>query len=102
MPGELLRPALTHAGGIVYRIGDPDSPEFLLVTALRPAGPSAQGFFVQDASEPQGCTLSVYSGNVTPWVQVGDRVTVRGYVTEYAGAPELSEPAVELESSATP
>ena len=66
------------------------------VTALRPAGTSSQGFFVQDDLGTLGCALSVYSGSVTPWVQPGQRVTVRGYVSEYAGAPELSEPSVEL------
>jgi predicted extracellular nuclease len=72
----------------------------VVVTALRPAGPSAQGFFVGDDADSSGCALSVYTGAVTPWVQVGQRITVRGYASEYAGAPEVSEPSVELDSDA--
>lgn len=70
------------------------------VTAVRPAGPSSQGFFVQDDSGQPYSGLSVYSGAATLGVRVAERVTVRGYVSQYAGAPELSEPVVEVEDDA--
>jgi cytosine/adenosine deaminase-related metal-dependent hydrolase len=70
------------------------------VTAVRPVGPSSQGFFVQDASGLPYSGLSVYSGAVTLGVRVAERVTVRGYVSRYADAPELSEPVVEVEDDA--
>jgi hypothetical protein len=67
------------------------------VTAVRPAGPSAQGFFVQDDSGLPFSGLSVYSGAVTLGARVAERVTVRGYLSQYEGAPELTEPTLEVE-----
>jgi predicted extracellular nuclease len=67
------------------------------VTALRPVGSSSQGFSVQDDQGPDFCALSVYSGAAALSVEAGERITVRGYVATYAGAPELIEPSVQLE-----
>jgi predicted extracellular nuclease len=74
--------------------------EHAYVTALRPPGPSSQGFFVQDSSLLPYSGLAVYSGAVTLGVRVGDRVTLSGYAAEFAGATELDAPSVTLEKSA--
>ena len=70
------------------------------VTALRPVSASSNGFFVQDPSLEPYSGLSVFSGSVTLGVEVGQRLTVRGYAESFQGTPELTEPAVELEQAA--
>jgi cytosine/adenosine deaminase-related metal-dependent hydrolase len=102
-PNPGLSPCLTT----IPELGDPTQSRIpkgtavvlhgVYVTALRPPGPSAQGFFVQDASGLPYSGLSVYSAATTLGVEVGQRITLSGYVSTFAGAPELIEPTAELE-----
>jgi cytosine/adenosine deaminase-related metal-dependent hydrolase len=109
-PCPAPNPGLNPCPVKIPQLSNTDSPPIPLgtavllrgvyVTALRPAGPSSQGFFVQDTSGLPHSGLSVYSGDVALGVQVGERLTVRGYVSAFAGGPELIEPSVEPESDA--
>jgi hypothetical protein len=94
--------ALCAPGGAALPLGTAVLVSNVVVSSVRPAGTSAQGFFVRDDSDPASCTLSVYSGSITPWVKPAERVAVRGYLAEYAGAVELREPAVQLAPDSAP
>jgi len=94
--------ALCAPGGATLPLGTAVLVSNVVVSSVRPAGPSAQGFFVEDDTDPSSCALSVYSGSVTPWAKPGERVNVLGYLSEYAGAPELREPSVQLAPDSTP
>jgi len=94
--------ALCAPGGAAVPLGTAVLVSNVVVSSVRPTGTSAQGFFVEDDSDPSSCTLSVYSGSVTPWVKPAERVNVRGYLSEYAGALELRDPEVQLAPDSAP
>jgi cytosine/adenosine deaminase-related metal-dependent hydrolase len=108
-PCPAPNPGLSPCSVSVSRLVDPESIpripigtavviEHVYVTALRPPGPSSQGFFVQDTSLHPYSGVSVYSGDLTLGVRVGQRVTVRGYLSEFEGAAQLNEPSVAVEA----
>jgi cytosine/adenosine deaminase-related metal-dependent hydrolase len=108
-PCPTPNPGLSPCPLSVSQLADPESTpripigtavviEHVYVTALRPPGPSSQGFFVQDTSLQPHSGLSVYSGDLALGVRVGQRVTLRGYLSEFESAAELDEPSVVVEA----
>jgi hypothetical protein len=72
-----------------------------VVTALRPGSGSSRGFYLQDgAAEYSG--LFVYTGDQSPDVAVGDRVSVRGRYDVYYELDELVAPTVLERTPETP
>jgi hypothetical protein len=69
----------------------------LVVTALRTAGTSTSGFYVQHPSREPFSGLFVYLGSQPRTVAVGNQVWVAGRYREHFGLSELTEPVAAIE-----
>ncbi|MCA9660996.1 MAG: amidohydrolase family protein [Myxococcales bacterium] len=94
----------------IQAIRDPDHPNHpspgsavkivgAYVTAVRPDAGNARGFHIQNDSLEPFSGIFVFTGNTSPTVKVGNKVTISGTYEEYFNFSEITAPEVVIDDA---